>query len=807
MLTFNPTRIVLFAVFFWCWVPLLAQEQVISGIVINQRHEPISLATVTLHTADDRLIASTTTDNEGVYRIESKDLKDFLIRVRYIGYHDFKSKVHIDSKIELDTIVLMPLTNTLDAVEVKGKRKILEVEGGTIIYNVENSISASDISVLDALKSAPGVYIENDNNITLNGQSGVQVLIDGRQTYLSGKELTDLLKSLSSNNLKSIEIINSPSAKHDATGQAGIINIKTKKNQIKGVNGSLTTAIAYGVSAKQLQNVALNYRVDKVNIFGSYNHTLGNYNYIYGTNRQQNGKSYDSHTIDVDKRQKMSSQLGIDYYLNDKNTIGFVANGNFIFGGGLTDTHTDMGYLPSNIVVESLDAINDYYGQSTARYNFNANYKYEDTLGYSLNIDADYGLFDKWNKNLQSNIYRDDQGIVSENNLYRTMNGIDIDLKGIKLDYSMKLWEGKLEAGIKYSHVGSINDSRFYHVLLVADSLDNRRSNDFHFDEAVSAAYIDYKRKIGKLSLQGGLRVENSSSEGKLLFKENGINKDETIKRNFTNLFPFLSMSILPTANSTMSLSYAKRIDRPAYQDLNPFIYMLDELSFWQGNPFLNPSLTHRLTFLYSLKSSTIISWNFAFTDQLTAKVIDTLDTEKIVMISKNLGTQKHWSLNLTQQLTVNPWWDMTFNGLLYHIDNNVSFDEFRNFELKQLAGRASLLQVFKLPYKIKGEVTAVYNSKRLSGANTLSRNTSQLDVAIQKVLLNDKATIRFAITDIYKGNKSRYSQNFPGFTSESYGYYESRQTRLSFSYRFSNGKTNTQRSRKSALESESGRM
>lgn len=788
-------------------LPLYAQQKAVTGTVVDKKNVAVSLATVTLHSSNEKNILSVITNHKGQFSIQFDDFEKFFVRVRHVGYQDFQSNVFDSNNLDLDTIVLLPISQNIDAVDVRAKKKTFEIEGGKIIYNVENELGAQDVSVLEALKRAPGLYVEKEENITLNGQAGVQILIDGRQTHLSGKDLIDLLKSLSSNNLKSIEIINSPTAKYDATGQAGIINIKTKKNQIKGINGSLTSTLAYGVSAKQLQNIAISHRVNKLNVFGSYNHTLGNYNYIYGTNRQQNSKSYDSHTTDVDKRQKISSQVGLDYQINDKNIIGFVANGNFIFGGGITKTHTDISYLPSNAFVESLDAINDYYGQGTSRYNFNANYKYEDTLGYSLSIDADYGLFDKWNKNLQSNIYTDNQGVISDDNLYRTLNGIDIDLKGIKLDYGMNLWKGKLEGGFKYSHVGSFNDSRFFHVAQLVDTLDNRRSNDFHFGEAVSAAYFDYKRNIRNFSLQGGIRVENASSEGKLFYIENDVERNENITRNLTNLFPFFSVSLLPTTNSTMSFSYAKRIARPAYQELNPFIYMLDELSFWQGNPFLNPSLTHRLTYLYSFKNSTIVSLNFAYTDQLTAKVIDTLDTEKIVMITKNLGTQKHWSLNLTQQFSVNRYWDITFNGLFYYIDNSVSFDKNRSFELKQYAGRVSLVQAFKLPFNMNGELTAVYNSKRLSGANTLSRSISQVDIAIQKKLLKDKATIRFAINDIYKGNKSRYTQDFPGFSSSSYGYYESRQMRLSFTYRFSNGKTKAQRSHKSALESESSRM
>ena len=244
-------------------------------------------------------------------------------------------------------------------------------------------------------------------------------MLDGRQTYLSGKELIDLLKSLPSSSIRSIELMNSPTAKYDASGSAGIINIKTNKSKIKGFNGSLTTGLSYGVSLKQNEDLALNYRSDKVNIYGSYSHFFGNYSYLYGTERNQNGKTYDSHTDDVDKRNKASGRLGLDYSLNDKNVIGFLVNSNFIFGGGITDTKTDISIPPSSSTEQRLDALNDYYGQHTSRYNFNVNYKYEDTLGHILNVDADYGLFDKWNGNLQSNRYRDGQQALMSQNLYR----------------------------------------------------------------------------------------------------------------------------------------------------------------------------------------------------------------------------------------------------------------------------------------------------------------------------------------------------------------------------------------------------
>lgn len=802
-------RILVLGSVFFIYTGLFAQNntKIISGKVVDETWLPLPLATVTLHNSNQKLLFRTVTDSIGEFNFHYGIPGNYEVRIKYIGYKEYKSPLFVLKDANLGTISLSIQENSLKEVEVKAKEKILEINGGTIIYNVENTIGRQDVTVLEALKRAPGVYVENETSITLNGKSGVQIMLDGKQTFLSGKELIDVLKSISSNNLKSIEIINSPSAKFDATGSAGIINIKTKKNQLKGINGTITSGIAYGVSLKQTQNLALSYRVDKLNVYGNYSHTLGSYHYLYGTDRQQNGKSYDSHTDDIDKRQKMSTQVGIDYNLNNKNTIGFLANGNFIVGGGITDTKTDIRTLPSTEIDETLEAINDYYGQSTSRYNFNLNYKFEDTLGHVLNIDADYGFFDKWNKNLQSNRYSDNQEAPISQSMYRTFNDIDIDLKGAKIDYSTQLWKGKFETGIKYSAIRSVNDSRFYHVDEGPDSLDNRRSNNFQYDERILSTYMDYKQTVGEWSFQAGLRMEKADSKGLLFYKENDAEQGDQINRNFTNFFPFFAITLKPKEHNSLSFSYAKRIERPAYQDLNPFVYLLDELSFWQGNPFLNPELTQRLTLLYSFKSSTVVSFNFAYTDQFNAKVTDTVDTEKIVMISRNVGNQKHWSWSLTQNLKPKAWWNITFNGLLYYIENSVSFDQYRNLDLQQLAGRITLQQSFQLPYKMKAEVSATYNSNRLTGANNFSKAVNQVDIGLQKTLLKDKATIRLAVNDIYKGNKSRSSQNFPGFISSSYGYYESRQARLSFSYRFSSGASKEQRARKSALENESGRI
>ncbi|WP_345953098.1 TonB-dependent receptor [Mucilaginibacter sp. PAMB04168] len=787
---------------------LLAQQKShqVEGVVVSNT-TPVPFATVALLTVGGLTRIQTLTDSTGRFKLPPYNINgSYVLKVSYVGFITWQSTPFRLRDTLFSSISLQASAKTLKDVVIQGKKNPIELDGSTLVYNVSGTIAGQGVTALEALKKAPGVFVENESNITLNGKAGVLIMIDGKQTYLSGKELTDLLKAMPSSSIKSIEIMNNPSAKYEASGTAGIINIKTNRILAKGFNGSVTTGVAYGITAKQNEDISLNYRTGKLNVYGSYSHFLGNYTYVYGTDRLQSGKNYNSDTYDVDKRQKMSGRVGADYVINRKNTIGLLVSGNFIFGGGLTDTKTLISTPPASGIDQTLDAYNDYYGQHTERYNFNLNYKYEDTAGHTFNVDADYGLFNKWNGNLQSNVYRDAQALLQSQNLYRTLNDIDINLRGIKVDYTTNLFSGQLESGLKYSSVASGNDARFYHVLAF-DSLDYRRSNDFKYTEQISAGYVSYKKTMAKWQVQAGLRLENTASTGNLRYQTLTADSLTIIHRNYTSLFPAVSITLKPTKLHSVALSYAKRIERPAYQDLNPFVYLLDELSFWQGNPFLKPQLVHRLGLLYAYKSSTIVGLNFLHTNQFSANVTDTLQQNKIVMVSRNLGTQTNWSASLTQLFALTNKWDVTFNGLLYYIKNDIAFDQYRALNLKQLAYRMSLQQTIKLPFDLTGEIISTFNSHRLTGANNFVQATSQLDLGLQRLLFNKKATIRLAVNDIYKGNQSRFTQSFPGYYATNYGYYESRQVRLNFIYRFTGGNAKGPRARNSALDAETGRI
>jgi outer membrane receptor protein involved in Fe transport len=778
----------------------------LKGRVTGESGKPLAAATVSLLDADSTA-AKAVTDSNGRFSIAHHLKAPYTLLISHTGYTAYKSAAFDNPYKDFGNIPLTLQGATLKAVTVQSKQPLVTLEGGNIVFNVAKSINAQGVDALEVLKKAPGVYVDNETSISLNGKQGALILLDGKQTYLSGKELIDLLKSMPSSGIKSIEIINSPTAKYDAASSAGIINIKTMKSQAKGLTGNFTTGIAYGISLKQNQDLSFNYRKNKFNLYGSYNHFIGNYNYVYGSDRTQSNKTYQSATDDTDKRKKMGTRLGLDYNINKKHTIGILLNGNFVFGGGITKTTTDIGTPGSSAIEQTLTAANDYYYQETDRYNVNVNYKYENEAGTILNLDADYGSFKKGNANLQSNAYTDPQETILSQNLYRSLNNIDINLRAFKADYTTNIWQGTLEAGAKYSDISTANNARFFHVLSSKDSLDDRRSNTFDFSEQITSGYLNYKKTIGKWAFQGGLRIEHTSSKGSLFFKAGNHDSTQNISKNYTDFFPSGSISLKLNEANNLSFAYAKRLDRPAYQDLNPFIYLLDELSFWQGNPFLQPQYTDRLTLQYVYKSSTIVAVSYASTNDYSARITDTLQTSSIVMIPRNLGTQQVLSFSLTQTYAPFKWWDLNFTGTLNHVQNKIAFDKYRNMELKQLAGRASLQQRFKLPFSLVGEVSGYFNTKRLLGANEVMNGVSQVDLGLQKTILKNKGTLRLIVTDIYKGSRANSFQQFEGFQLSSYSYYETRQVKLNFTYKFGDAAGKGPRARNSALENENGRI
>lgn len=780
-------------------------QSLITGKIVAE-NQPLRGATVILMNNDVETL-KVTSDINGHFKIGHSGTGVFKITVTHTGYQTFQSEPFSESTKDFPQITLITQTDSLKSVSVQATTRLIETDGNSIIYNVAASIDAQGSNALEVLKKSPGVFIEREVVITLNGKPGTLVLIDGRPTHMSGKDLVDFLRSMPSSNIKSIELIANPPPKYDASGTGGIINIKTNKSPFLGFSGTATAGASYGQTLKHNEDLTLSFRNRNLNIFFGFNQSLGNWTYEYGSERIQKDTFYNSLTYDVDKRQRMSLRLGADYNINKQNILGFLVTGNYIYGGGITQTETGIGPLSSPKPEETLTSENDYYFQSTDRYNFNLNYRHESKSGQVFNIDADYGWFDKGNKNLQSNIYKDKNQVVLDQSLYRTLNTIDIDLKGLKADYSTPLWKGTFETGAKYSDIRSNNTTIFFHVFSNRDSLDNRRTNDFHFTESIFSAHANYKKMFGKWNLQGGIRMERSPSEGRLFEIGNNAHPIEENKRVFTNFFPFFSVAKTTKNKSTYSFVYSRRIDRPLYQDLNPFVYLLDELSFWKGNPFLQPQLTDRFTLQYVYKNSTVASLNYAHTSRYFTRITDSTDVNKIVMYPENGGKQNNISFVITHTRELSKWWSITTNGTLYRLNNIIALSSNRNYHISQTAWRIGLQQRFKLPWKLAVEANTSIQSKRLGGANEIAKGTRIIDLALQRKFSKDKFTVRLAVSDVFKGSPSNSVQTLNGFYLRTYGYYESRQIRINVTYKFADRNSKSPRVRQSALEAENSRI
>jgi len=783
-------KVFYFLFFFIYTTTAVAQTITLRGTV-SDSVSTLTGATVSI-SADQSAVL---TDSTGRFNFSVKEKKEYRLTITHAGYHLYEQVIFLNTDTDLGVILLRPAGTTMQGVVVTAQKPVIEIgsDPNTLVYNVSASMDAAGASALETLKKAPGISIINNTTISLNGRSGVTIMLDGKLSYLSGKELIDLLQAMPSSSIKSIEIINSPGAKYDAAGTAGIINIRTNKIQASGLNGSIGSGLSYGITLRQNTDINLNYRKNKLSFFFTYSHFIGRYTYDYGTDRLQNNRSYSSATYDEDKRQRFNSRVGMDYAINQKHTVGWMASANFITGGGLTDTRTVISLPGSGATDQLLDAINDYYFQHTQRYNGNINYQYEDKDGRRLNFDADIGYFNKANKNLQSNRYLDATEVLQNDTRYRTLNEIDIRLKAAKIDYTGNLWNGKIETGMKIAGVKSANDGQFYHVKNT-DSLDNRRSDYFSFAETVTSAYINYKSNWKKWSWQAGLRMENTD------------NRSDTIKRNYTNFFPAVSIGYKPREAHNFSLAYSRRIDRPAYPDLNPFVYLLDELSYWQGNPYLQPQLTDRLSLQYVYRSSTVIGVNYANTIHYYARITDSINGNQIVMIPRNVGSQRSLGFTLTQVIKIRKWWDATLNASALRIRNDIAYTKMVNFAVKQWAGRINMVHRFRISGTFGAELTAIYNSRRLNAANEIHRHTSQVDIALQKIV-GEHIVVRLAFNDIYKGSRSRSVQDMDQFHIRSYSYFETRQVRLNFTWKFIDKNSKAPRIRSSALEAENGRV
>ncbi|MDY0903322.1 outer membrane beta-barrel family protein [Pedobacter sp. CFBP9032] len=783
---------------------------ILKGKLKNENNEPVEGATLLLKDAENgQVVKQELSEADGTFSF-AVSAGSYVLAVSYLGAFVYQNdQLQLSASVDLGELKIKTANLNLKEIVIQSSRNqpLIKVEGRKMIYNVQRSITAQGSTALEALKKTPGVMVKQDNSVSINGASTALVMINGRQTYLQAEELAQLLKSISASDLKSIEIIKNPSAEYDAAGTGGIVNLVLQKSTTEGFNGSINNGLAYGKTIKQNTNLNLNFRQGKLNMFGSYNHSFGHYAMDYDNDRTTNGKVYLNANHDVDKKHHIASTLGADYAIDTTKTIGVVLNGNFSAGGGLITPVTGIYDQLTGRLLQTLRSQSSYPEQMTQRYNTNLNYRYKGTDHTTLDIDADYGIFDASTSNLSTNAYYNPSGEFQSANKFLVANSRNIKLYALKADYSFKIGKGKMLTGAKFSSVNAKNVFDQYDANGSEKVIDISLSNSFNYKEQISAAYVKYETSFSEdLAMDLGLRLENTHSTGDLQPRDGSIQSTNSVVRNYLNIFPTASITYKTKGSGTYNLSFARRIDRPAYNNLNPFSYPVDELSYWKGNPFLRPQYANTLALQYSYKKTTI-SASYTHTNDISNEITEVLTGNVINMIPRNIGFQNNLNMTVTQELNLAKWWNVSFTAMGYLLENKVGTIEYGNYSRQRFAGTINVQQNFNLPGEITAEFAGVVNSKNISGLNTDVKGNSQVDLGFQRNLMNKKATLRLAVSDLFRANKIITDTQLNNLLLHTTYAGETRQIRLNFTYRFGNNKVKTKDARESGLQNESQRL
>lgn len=782
----------------------------LKGVVKHTGDEAVDGATLFLKDGHNgQLIKQELSNPDGTFSF-NVSAGNYVLAVSYLGALAHQSELlKVTGNLDLGIIRITAAARSLKEVVIEsaGNKPIIKVEGRKMIYNVQKSVTTQGSNALEVLRKTPGIIVNQDNSITLNGASGALVMINGRQTYLQAAELAQLLKSMAASDLKSVEVIRNPSAEYDAAGTGGIVNLVLQKSVAEGFNGSINAGVAYGRSLKQNTNLNLNFRQGKLNLFGSYNHNFGYYAMEYDNDRTTNGKIYLNSNRDTDKRHTVGSSLGADYAIDSTQTVGLVLNGNFLNGPGLIIPVTNIYDQASGKLLQTLRSRSDYPSQVANRYNVNLNYRYKGTNNHTLDIDADYGLFDAATKNLSTNTFYTPAGEFQSSNNFLVANSRDIKLYAVKADYGFPIGKGRMVAGAKFSDVNANNVFNQYDVNGGAEVIDVNLSNTFRYQEQITAGYLKYETPLSEdVSLDVGVRLENTHSKGHLQPREGSNQSPTSVARNYLDVFPTAGITYKTAQSGTYNLSFARRIDRPAYNDLNPFSYPVDELSYWKGNPFLQPQYASTLNLQYSYKKTTL-SAGYTHTNDITSQITEVFADNKIIMVPRNIGLQHNFNLTVTQQVALAKWWNVSLTGIGYHLKNKVGTATYGNYNRGRFAGTLNVQQNFNLPGKITAELAGVINSANISGLNTNIRSNSQVDIGLQRNLMNDRATIRLAVSDVLRSNKITSDTQLNNLLLHTTYRGETRQVRLNFTYQFGNSKIKAKDSRESGLQNETQRL
>lgn len=781
----------------------------IIGIVQDSENQPVEFATVSLLTADSLFVKGEVTNGNGEFTIRNVGPGTYRLQIRNIAFERYYSDLFDIKSGEsktMGTITLVRSVSQMEEVNVTATRPIIEIYPDRTVFNVEGSINAAGNDGLELLGKAPGILIDPDNNIVMQGRTGVRVYINGRPSRLSGDDLTAMLQSMQSDNIESIEIITNPSSRYDAEGNAGIINIRLKKNVRLGFNGSLNSNFTQGRYGRTSHGLNTNYQQGKINIYSNITGFYNNFQSDFVDTRIQNNIILDQESLGLDRNQGINFSSGIIYELHEKHSLSFTSNIILNDRNEASKNNTPITNADDSLLREILSSNVNSSIQSN-NYLFSGNYRFEPSGNTTIDVDASFSKFSRTSDADQPNTWFEADGSTVQrevNNRFITDSGID--LWAVQTDLERSFGKIQFSTGGKYSRISTTNDFTFYDIVAGTQIRDINKSNMFEYKEEIFAGYVILQLPIGdKFNLNSGLRLEHTLSDGTLTSEQ--VVQNQNVQRNYTDLFPNVGISYTNGTRAMLGFSAGRRINRPSYQDLNPFETKLSELVFYKGNPFLQPEKTMNYQFNFSFSQKLTGSIGHSVTSNFFAAIFEVVETEKSILIPQNLDKINITSLNVSYPVRVMKNWEIIgfgglnreyYSGQLQNADIDLSATTY-NFRFQN---------AITLPAGISMDATYAYYSPFIWRGSLNIQSYSRIDIGFRKNFLEERLQLRITGADMLRqGGDFIYSGNYGGMDILGVRSIDTLRGGISLTWRFGNQELRTAKRRTSALEEETQRL
>ena len=738
-------------------------------------------ATVTLlKSSDSSIIKITACNKAGEFEFNAIKTGIYILSVRKIGYQKFYSKPYqVGDNLATTNIILLPETSNLKEVVVTGKRNYIEVTPDKTILNVDKSILDAGNSVFDILGTAPGVRVV-ENGIYIKGGQKALVAINGKPIgQLSDDQLADLLKSYQSSMISQIEIITNPPAKYDAAG-GGVINIILKKSKDYGFKANVTESAAGGQDYKFNTGINLNYRTENLNFFGSYNFADSKIPRVLDIDRTIGSTELDENYKSTSFLKSNGFNGGVDYTINPKQTVGVLVFG---YDNHLGINKGNVTNIYNNNQLDSDVTTNSHIKRSIANLNYNFNYRgsFGKDDKTTLSGDFDYSTYRRYSTELLENEFFDVDGAQYREPLFYTDNSpSQINVRSEKIDFTQALSStAMLSAGLKNNQVNSNNNIEFGQAIDSASSFAPVPSLTDHFiyTERINAAYVGYADKYNKTSLSLDFRGEQTNSYAE------SLNPNKTVLRSYFDLFPSLEVTQPVDKDNTLIFNYNRRITRPNYQDLNPFVSYIDQYSYSTGNSFLKPEYYTTYQFTDVFKDKYKLDLSVVVVNDFFSRVYQQNDITKVfTTTTSNIATRYEYNAEFTLPIDITKWW----NADIYLMNSFQRYDYFAgnvgNATTTDFEWR--VLQSFTLSKTIKAELYTDWESPTYFGINHYAAEF-QSRAGISKSILNNNGSIKLAVSDIFNSEYYRYNSQYTNLNLTGYEKLGSRFVTATFTYKF----------------------